>query len=372
MTSIARHDPRSWLRSPWTLALLVIGFLFMEGLLSQVLAHGVAEGDKGYIQETSGFLFWPFVYLGAKHMVTGYDHLLFLFGVIFFLYRMKDISIYVTLFAIGHSSTLLLGVLTNISVSSYVVDAIIGLSVVYKALDNMGAFQRWFGFQPSTKGATLIFGLFHGFGLATKLQDFQLSPDGLFLNLVAFNIGVEIGQLLALGGILILMGFWRRSNSFWEHAYLTNVVLMTLGFLLTGYQLRRLLRHVIGDLPCTTQTVPPVPTCLRPGSCSNRPASPPPSPPCFWSPSSCRPKYGVDPTRVGSIFGLTEMGRIKVQLAAEAEADAAADAAAGSGLSAAPPLDVATPAAGATAPRSQSFADCAGRPTCADRRGADR
>ena len=121
--------------------------------------------------------------------------------------------------------------------SGSIIDAIIGLSVVYKALDNMGAFQRWFGFQPSTKGATLIFGLFHGFGLATKLQDFQLSPDGLFLNLVAFNIGVEIGQLLALGGILILMGFWRRSNSFWEHAYLTNVVLMTLGFLLTGYQL---------------------------------------------------------------------------------------------------------------------------------------
>ncbi|WP_275539694.1 HupE/UreJ family protein [Brevundimonas denitrificans] len=113
-----------------------------------------ADGDKGYIQETSGFLFWPFLYLGAKHMVTGYDHLLFLLGVIFFLYRMKDISIYVTLFAIGHSSTLLLGVLTDISVSSYLVDAIIGLSVVYKALDNMGAYQRWFGFQPNTKVAT--------------------------------------------------------------------------------------------------------------------------------------------------------------------------------------------------------------------------
>jgi hypothetical protein len=141
------------------------------------------------------------------------------------------------MFAIGHSTTLLLGVLTNISVSSYLVDAIIGLSVVYKALDNLGAFQRWFGFQPNTKVATLVFGLFHGFGLATKLQDFQLSPDGLLVNLVAFNIGVEIGQLLALGAILIVMGFWRRSESFFKHAYLANVVLMTLGFILTGYQL---------------------------------------------------------------------------------------------------------------------------------------
>ena len=211
--------------------------LLLSAMATTSLAHGVAEGDKGYIQETSGFLFWPFVYLGAKHMVTGYDHLLFLLGVIFFLYRLKDISIYVTLFAVGHSVTLLLGVLTDISVSSFLVDAIIGLSVVYKALDNLGAFQRWFGFQPSTRAATLIFGLFHGFGLATKLQDFQLSPDGLLGNLIAFNIGVEAGQLLALGGILIVMGFWRRTTGFWRHAYAANVVLMTLGFILTGYQL---------------------------------------------------------------------------------------------------------------------------------------
>jgi HupE / UreJ protein len=200
-------------------------------------AHGVAEGDKGYIQETSGFLFWPFVYLGAKHMVTGYDHLLFLFGVIFFLYRLKDVTIYVTLFAIGHSSTLLLGVLTGVSVSSYLVDAVIGLSVVYKALDNLGAFQRWFGVQPDTRAATLLFGLVHGFGLATKLRDFELSADGLVANLIAFNIGVEIGQLLALGGILIAMGYWRRTRSFLAGAFLANVILMTLGFILAGYQL---------------------------------------------------------------------------------------------------------------------------------------
>jgi hypothetical protein len=203
----------------------------------EALAHGVEAGDKGYIQETSGVVFMPFLYLGAKHMVTGYDHLLFLFGVIFFLYRLKDVGIYVTMFAVGHSVTLLLGVLTNVSVSSYLVDAIIGLSVVYKALDNMGAYQRWFGFQPNAKAATLIFGLAHGFGLATKLQDFALSSDGLLVNLISFNVGVEIGQILALALILIPMGFWRRTASFWRHAYTTNVVLMTAGFLLAGYQL---------------------------------------------------------------------------------------------------------------------------------------
>jgi len=200
-------------------------------------AHGVTEGDKGYILETTGTRIIPFIYLGAKHMVTGYDHLLFLVGVIFFLYRMKDIGIYVTLFALGHSTTLLIGVLTGVSVSAYLIDAVIGLSVVYKALDNLGAFRRWFGIQPNTKVATLIFGFFHGFGLATKLLDYDLAPEGLIANLVAFNVGVETGQLLGLGAILIAMGFWRRTSSFARHAYTANVVIMTAGFLLIGYQL---------------------------------------------------------------------------------------------------------------------------------------
>ena len=204
---------------------------------TDALAHGVAAGDKGYIQEIAGVHLIPFAYLGAKHMVTGYDHLLFLLGVIFFLYRLKDIGVYVTLFAVGHSTTLLLGVLTGVSVSPFLIDAIIGLSVVYKALDNLGAFPQWFGFQPNTKVATLVFGFFHGFGLATKILDFRVSPDGLIPNLLAFNVGVEIGQLLALSAILIAMSYWRRSASFARHAYTTNVALMAAGFVLIGYQL---------------------------------------------------------------------------------------------------------------------------------------
>lgn len=201
------------------------------------LAHGVAEGDKGYIQEITGTHIASFIYLGAKHMVTGYDHLLFLLGVIFFLYRMKHIAVYVSLFAVGHSTTMLLGVWSGLSVSPFLIDAIIGLSVAYKALDNLGAFQRWFGVQPDTKAATLVFGLFHGFGLATKVLDYQVSPDGLWPNLLAFNVGVELGQLLALWAALIVMGFWRRTSGFLRHAYAANVLMMTAGFLLVGYQL---------------------------------------------------------------------------------------------------------------------------------------
>lgn len=214
-------------------AALLVGFL----LSATALAHGVAQGDQGYIQEVTGINLLPFTYLGAKHMVTGYDHLLFLLGVIFFLYRSKDIAVYVTLFAVGHSSTLLLGVYFDIPANAYLIDAIIGLSVVYKALDNMGAYQRWFGTQPNTKVATLIFGLFHGFGLATKIQEFEISSEGLLANLIAFNIGVEIGQLLALAVTLILISFWRRHASYLKHAFLANAALMTAGFMLIGLQL---------------------------------------------------------------------------------------------------------------------------------------
>ena len=220
-------------------ALLLVLSVAMFGLLglNAALAHAVAEGDKGYIKEITGVNLLPFVYLGAKHMVTGYDHILFLFGVIFFLYRLKHIGLYVSLFALGHSTTMLLGVYFNVGINSYIIDAIIGLSVVYKALDNMGAYQRWFGFQPNTKAATLVFGLFHGFGLSTKIIEYDISPDGLVPNLLAFNVGVEIGQLVALSIILIGMGFWRRTPSFLRHAYTANTVMMTAGFVLVGYQL---------------------------------------------------------------------------------------------------------------------------------------
>mgnify|MGYP001605190392 CR=1 FL=1 len=213
--------------------------LLLPGLLSAgvAAAHGVADDDRAFIEASQGMQLLPYLYLGAKHMVTGYDHLLFLFGVIFFLYRLKDVGLYVTLFAIGHSSTLLFGVLSGTYVNPYLVDAIIGLSVVYKALDNLGAFKQLFGVQPNTKAAVLIFGLFHGFGLATKLQDFALSKDGLVPNMLAFNVGVEIGQLLALAGILIVMGFWRRTSAFARQAFTANVLLMAAGFVLTGYQL---------------------------------------------------------------------------------------------------------------------------------------
>jgi len=219
-------------------AYLVAGLLLATLLFPAVAtAHNVSKRDASFVQSTNGAAIFPFLYLGAKHMVTGYDHLAFLVGVIFFLYRLKDVVAYVSLFTIGHSITLLAGVLGGIHANSYVVDAIIGFSVVYKAFDNMGGFKRILGFEPNTKLAVLIFGLFHGFGLATKLQDLNLTKTGLVTNIVSFNVGVEIGQVLALTGVLILLSFWRTRSGFLRHAFATNTALMAVGFILTGYQI---------------------------------------------------------------------------------------------------------------------------------------
>src|SRR6516164_7768934 len=200
-------------------------------------AHNVSKRDASFVQSNKGAAVAPFLYLGAKHMVTGYDHLLFLVGVIFFLYKLKDVIQYVSLFTVGHSLTLLGGVLGGIHANPYIIDAIIGFSVVYKAFDNMDGFKRLFGFQPSTRLAVLIFGLFHGFGLATKLQEFTLAKTGLIANIVSFNVGVEIGQVLALTAVLIALSFWRTRPGFLQHAFVTNTLLMVGGFMLVGYQL---------------------------------------------------------------------------------------------------------------------------------------
>lgn len=213
-----------------TLALLLL-------LPALVWGHDLSADNAAYVQSLSGAAPVPFMYLGAKHMFTGMDHLLFLLGVIFFLYRGRDILLYVTLFTIGHSITLFLGVWANWRVDEHLVDMVIGLSVVYKAFENMGGFERLLGIRPDTRAAVLIFGLCHGLGLATKLQGYVDSGDGLITNLLSFNLGVEVGQVLALTLILLALMRWRAMASFQSHAFAANCLLMCAGFVLAGNQL---------------------------------------------------------------------------------------------------------------------------------------
>ncbi len=222
-------------KADYPTALLILLVILL--LPDIAVAHGVEGRDAEFLERNAGQALLAFMYLGAKHMITGYDHLLYLLGVIFFLYRPKHIALYVTLFAVGHSITLLSGVLGKIYVNPYLVDAVIGLSVAYKAFENLDGFKRVFNRQPNPRYAVFCFGLVHGFGLATKLQGFTLSPDGLVANIISFNVGVEIGQLLALVVLLVLINAWRAAGTFDRHANAFNFALMFAGFALAAYQM---------------------------------------------------------------------------------------------------------------------------------------
>ena len=201
-----------------------------------VVAHDISGANARFMEGLDGPAVLPYLYLGAKHMVTGYDHLLYLLGVVFFLHRLKDIILYVSLFTLGHSMTLMLGVLAELSVNASLVDMVIGLSVAYKAFENINGFKAVFGLKLDARIAVLIFGLFHGLGLATKLQDLSLSEDSLVVNMLSFNLGVEVGQALALVCVVGVLGCWRQRDSFKRHAFMANTVLMGLGFMLAGFQ----------------------------------------------------------------------------------------------------------------------------------------
>jgi len=217
----------------WALPLLLLGLLLAA---DSALAHDISQADRAAVARIEGPAPGAFLYLGAKHMVTGIDHILFLIGVIFFLYRLRDVVIYVTMFTIGHSLTLMGGVLLNTGANAYIVDAIIGFSVVYKAFENLGGFRR-LGIAIDTRTAVLVFGLFHGLGLATKVRDLGLSDDGLLVNLISFNIGVEVGQVAVLAVVVTLFNLWRPTRTFAPGAFYANLALMAGGFVLMGYQL---------------------------------------------------------------------------------------------------------------------------------------
>ena len=219
-------------------ALPVAALLILVALAipAEAFAHDVAEGDKAFVRTIDGPAIIPFMYLGAQHMVTGYDHIAFLVGVVFFLRRLKDVLLYVSMFALGHSITLIGGVLLETGVNAYIVDAIIGVSVIYKGVENIGGFQK-LGWNFDTRIAVLVFGLFHGLGLATKVLDLGVSQNGLLTNLIAFNVGVELGQVLVLTLVVFALAAWRHTDSFKRYAFAANIVLILVGVGLTAYQI---------------------------------------------------------------------------------------------------------------------------------------
>ena len=213
--------------------LLITFYSFL--LCSTALAHGVAEGDKQRMVD-GGIL--DYLVLGAKHMVTGYDHLLFLFGVIFFLTKFKDIVKFITAFTLGHSITLVFATFLGITANEYLVDAVIALTVIYKGFDNIDGFRKYLKINaPNLLALVFIFGLIHGFGLSTRLQQLPLGDHGLLAKIISFNVGVEFGQIAALTVMVLILAGWRKSPSFKRFSVAANVLLMLAGAALLVYQL---------------------------------------------------------------------------------------------------------------------------------------
>ncbi len=204
-------------------------------ICSFVFGHGMSEADKARALEATN---WDFVELGASHMITGYDHLLFLFGVVFFLTKFSDIVKFVTAFTIGHSITLLFATLYHVQANYYLIDAVIALTVVYKAFDNLGGFKKYLNMtSPNLLVMVFVFGLIHGFGLSTRLQMLPLVDEGLVLKILSFNLGVELGQIAALAVMVGVLASWRKTQSFQNFSNAANVLLMSLGALLLLQQL---------------------------------------------------------------------------------------------------------------------------------------
>ena len=205
-------------------SLLSIALLIFSG---ETWAHGMSDADKLAIVEGGNL---RYLWLGATHMLTGYDHLLFVFGIIFFLTSFRDIVKYITAFTLGHSVTLILATFNQIQLNYFLIDALIGLSVAYVAFANLDGFRKYLHIQPPNMLAMVVlFGLVHGFGLSTRLQELPLSSDGLLLNIVSFNAGIELGQIAALTVMLALLAGWRKARSFSAFSLSSNLMLIFAG-----------------------------------------------------------------------------------------------------------------------------------------------
>ncbi|WP_207765036.1 HupE/UreJ family protein [Leptospira kmetyi] len=200
-----------------------------------IFAHGMSQADKQKILDAGP---WQYFELGFSHMLTGYDHLLFLFGVIFFLTRFRDVLKFITAFTAGHSITLIFATLYGVQANYFLIDAFIAITVIYKAFDNLDGFKKYFNSDsPNLLWMVFIFGLVHGFGLSTRLQQLPLRQDDFILNILAFNVGVEAGQVFALGIMIVLLSKWRKSRSFENFSKATNICLLIAGGLLLMMQL---------------------------------------------------------------------------------------------------------------------------------------
>ncbi len=216
---------------------LLLWLFAFSGISGSALAHGISEADKAAML-SGGYI--KYIWLGASHMLTGYDHLLFIFGVIFFLTSFKDIVRFISVFTLAHCLTLIFATFFKITANYYIIDAVIAISVMYKGFENIDGFKKFFDWQPpSLLKMVFVFGLIHGFGLSTRLQQLPLGDDSwsMLLRILSFNVGVEVGQIAALAVMLVILSGWRKTSGFAKFSKAANVSLIAGGIFLFAMQM---------------------------------------------------------------------------------------------------------------------------------------
>jgi hydrogenase/urease accessory protein HupE len=182
----------------------VLSERMLDGMLSET------SSDISVISGRPGSLFARFLLLGVEHILTGYDHLLFLAGVLVVLRRWRDVVGTITAFTLSHSITLVLATTGLLLIPGRVVEPLIAASIVYVGIENLTRqvpASRW--------KLTFGFGLVHGLGFATVLRDLGVGADGrgaIALPLVSFNAGVEAGQML-VASLLVPIFWWLNARS---------------------------------------------------------------------------------------------------------------------------------------------------------------
>jgi len=216
-------------KSRWLLAALALL------IVNQAFGHGMSEAEKLSIIEGGNL---RYLWIGATHMLSGYDHLLFVFGIVFLLTRFRDIVKYITAFTLGHSVTLIFATFNGIQVNYFLIDAVIALSVCYIAFANLDGFRKYLDVKPPHLLVMITgLGLIHGLGLSTRLQQLPLSKDQLLMNIISFNVGIEVGQIIALAVMLLLLASWRKADSFKPFSVMSNYGLIFSGLVLFMMQM---------------------------------------------------------------------------------------------------------------------------------------
>ncbi len=198
--------------------------------IKQVLNNpGAPVAQQSVRRSPAGHPVWTsigqFILLGIEHILTGYDHMAFLLALIVIGLSIKEVLKIITAFTVAHSITLLLAAMQVVSLNSRIVESVIAFSICFVALENL--FKKKVNYRWLV---TFGFGLIHGFGFASVLQELIVGKSNLLVSVVSFNLGVEVGQLMIFLVLLPVLYLLKSKMEFRKVTFGVSLAIFMLGF----------------------------------------------------------------------------------------------------------------------------------------------